>query len=48
MGTLRYSLLIAVFCESCMTILLFIVFVLGGGWGCGRQSLGMTTCTVVL
>jgi len=27
MGTLRYSLVVAVFCASCMTILLFIVFV---------------------
>jgi hypothetical protein len=25
MGTLRYSLLFAVFCKSCMAILLFIV-----------------------
>jgi len=33
MGTLRYSLLIVLFCASCMTILLFIVLFLGSGWG---------------
>src|ERR1022692_541980 len=33
MGTLRYSLLVALFCASCMTILLFIVLFLGIGWG---------------
>src|SRR5208337_3736321 len=33
MGTLRYSLLIAVFGVSCMTILLFIVLFLGSGLG---------------
>src|SRR6202040_2448471 len=33
MGTLRYSLLVALFSASCMTILLFIVFApCGYGW----------------
>src|ERR1035438_8890425 len=31
-----------------MTILLFIVLLLGSGDGCGRHSLGMATCTAGL
>src|ERR1035441_10501213 len=47
MGTLRYSLLVALFCASCMTILLFILLssVFVGVW---PSHVRMTTCTVVL
>ena len=47
MGTLRYSLLIVLFCASCITILLFIVLssVFVVVW---PSHVGMTTCTVVL